>query len=174
METANPSNSNAAQDPWAALEAQLDAPTAIRWEPKNPGDRIVVVVNDFKYLQTKAGDRVLPIVLGTMKTGQPVEISAGRAAIKSRLVEAKVQPGDMVAIEFEGEKQTEAGRSFFSYKAVVSKNGPRVLGTEFDPDSAVIDDLVPNAVQATPAAFGQSSDPWQTAAPVAADDAPGF
>jgi hypothetical protein len=137
-------------DMFAALEAQLDV-ELIEWEPTVEGERIVGLVKTIEYVPTKLGTP-MPVLTLQTPSGAHARVVAGAKNLKGQLEAAKVQPGDGVAIQYEGRRSPKnGGHEYNAYRIAHQAVGPRTPGAAFKvPDAVPHDDLVPGA-----------ADPWQ-------------
>lgn len=139
-------------DEWAELEAGLDVDPGSDWEPE-PGDRLIGTVRDIDYRRTSDG-RVLPILTLDTRDGQALRVPAGRAALLAQLLKHRVQPGDLLGVQFDGKIiPSGGGREYFGYRVTVRHTADRGADVLRDPATMTVDasaDLV----------AGAESDPW--------------
>lgn len=134
----------------AELEAELDE-TPSRWNPE-PGEKVSGLVTAVKYVQAKHG--VMPVVMLRDGYGKSVEVAASRTMLKNRLAEAKVQPGDVLAICFTGDQVGASGVAFKGYEVRHKAKGARRPGEYFDLAAAEAS----TTVELTASAFGRTDD----------------
>lgn len=131
-------------DAFAALNAALDV-TEISWEPK-PGDRLTGKLLDVEQAVAKSGEPY-PILRLECQDGTVYRVAAGRTVLRRKLVAAKVQPGDLLGIQYDGEAESKNGRTFHDYRVAVQPVGER--GSDvFAAAEPAADDLIPAAFAA--------------------------
>jgi hypothetical protein len=137
-------------DMFAELEAQLDV-QQIDWNPEQPGERVVGLVKSIEYLPTKSGGLMGVLRLAT-PSGAEARVSAGAKNLRAQLEAAKVQPGDGLALQYEGQRQSRTGGNpYNAYRVAMQAVGPRDPGKAFKvPEEADDLGLLPGAAQ----------DPW--------------
>jgi len=131
------------------LLAQLDQ-VEQTWNPTNPGEQVHGTVSEIVYVRTK-DSRTFPMVLLADPSGTSWKVGCGRAQLRSELDRRKVQPGDQLAIRYNGQQTGKNnGRSFYSYGVAHAPIGPRDASLAFDGSREVDDDLglIPGATSA--------------------------
>lgn len=133
---------------YAALEAELDV-ERIDWEPEQAGERIVGEVKAIEYVSLDSG-RVMGVLTLATPSGALARVAAGAKQLKGQLETAKVQPGDALAIKYEGKKTgRNGGREFNSYVVATQAVGDRRPEDVFKVPEET-DDLLPGAAEADP------------------------
>ena len=64
------------------------------------------------------------------------DLSCGPASIKRPLAEKKAQPGDLIAIRYDGIGQTKSGLDYKRFKIATEPQGERIEGVFFDLERA--------------------------------------
>lgn len=135
---------------FAELEAQLDV-EQIDWNPEQPGERILGLVKSIEYLPTKSGGLMGVLRLVT-PSGAEARVAAGAKNLRAQLEAAKVQPGDGLGLQYEGQRQSRTGgNQYNAYKVVMQAVGPR------DPENAFKVPEDPDDLGILP---GAAQDPW--------------
>lgn len=139
------------------LDAAVDVDVT-RWEPE-PGAKLVGTVVGIEYIKTKSG-RYMPIVsIHDRSLDVVVEVPAGRAVLARRLESEKVQPGDGLAVKFNGSVTPEGGgNAYFDYRVAVARVGDR--GPDVFKVPADDDGLVEDAATENPWTSDQTESGW--------------
>lgn len=150
-------------DPWATLDAQLDAEPADEWDPQ-PGERLRGTLVAIDYRPTQKGHN-LAILRIAQQDGTEARVLAGRKLLRERLIELKPQPGDLVGIQFDGLVDAKAGgQPYFGYRVGIVPVGDRDPSAAFkDPATVTVErdlGLTDEAQRSTdPWANGDNTDP---------------
>lgn len=141
-----------------SLEAELDV-DLIEWEPASKGERIVGIVKAIEYVPTKSGEAMGVLTL-TTPSGALARVACGAKNLRGQLESAKVQPGDGLAIQYEGKRQGKnGGNEFNAYRVAMQAIGQR------DKEAAFKVPEMPSDLGLVEGA----TDPWSTQ-----QDGPGF
>lgn len=143
------------------LSAELDVPL-IEWEPTTIGERIVGRVKTIEYVPVREGKEWMGLLLLETPNGSLARVAAGAKNLKSQLEAAKVQPGDGLAMQYEGERQPKnGGRAYNSYRVATHAVGPRDTALAFKvPEGSPEADLgLTNEAMADTSAWDSTSGP---------------
>lgn len=103
---------------WAEVGAKAQR---ITWAGENEGDTIYGIVEDFKEVERKDGTKGDVLSLSNPDSGETYSVWP-KSQLKRLIVEAKIQPGDMIKIEYQGKQKlkTDKTKSFRAYKLFVA------------------------------------------------------
>lgn len=138
---------------FAALEAELDV-DLIEWEPTETGERIVGRIKSIEYVPIRDGRERMGVLHLETPNGSLARVSAGAKNLKSQLEAAKVQPGDGLALQYEGQRSPRnGGREYNAYRVATQAVGARTPDRAFKvPEGPVEDDL--GLITGTDASWG--------------------
>lgn len=141
---------NDRSDILSALEAELDV-ELIEWEPETQGERVVGTVKSVEYVPMKTGGAMGVVTLAT-PSGALARVACGAKNLKSQLESAKVQPGDGLALQYEGKRESRnGGNAYNAYRVAHAPVGDRRPAEAFKvPEHVEDDDLLPGAAAASP------------------------
>ncbi len=89
------------------LHALLEHDPPVRWTPE-PGEGIEGVV--VKVVETKAFGTTAPVLFLLLDSGHLVTVRCGGVVLRGHIEEAKLIPGDRVAIRFLGMRTSQSSR----------------------------------------------------------------
>ena|SRR5690349_23326729 len=102
----------------------------IRWRPAQVGEAVsgtVVRVEQFRssYADSDGQAPLHPVLIVETADGER-EVMCSPRVLKEAIIELRPAPGDVVTIEFRGERSSRAGRRFKDFRVTV--NGRQVSG----------------------------------------------
>ncbi len=97
------------------LESRLDRDEAPIWHPQ-PGEKLIGRVVE---LEWKTGDyEPHPLVTLVDDDGNEMAVRASATVLRNALERLRVQIGDKIAIRYNGERKSQAGRSYRDFRVV--------------------------------------------------------
>jgi hypothetical protein len=99
----------------ASADAQADE--IPDWRP-SAGDSIAGAVVAVDRFTPREGDS-FPVVTIATRDGEPVRVFCSRSVLRREIAEKHPQPGDLIAVRYNGSRLSGAGRSFHHYSVAV-------------------------------------------------------
>ena len=103
---------------WAEVGAKAVRET---WAGENEGDSIYGIVQEYKEVTRKDGSKGDVLSIDNPDTGDMYSVWP-KSQLKRLITDAKIQPGDMIKIEYLGKQKlkTDKTKSFRAYKLFVA------------------------------------------------------
>jgi hypothetical protein len=118
----NKMGSTVPADRLAAAKAALDQPRPEAWRNPSPGDELAGTV---AWIEAgDLGDGAVPIVVVDM--GDSLRsVWVFHDALRSQLEKLQPQPGDVIAIRYNGKQISASGRTYHSYSVATDRPRPQ-------------------------------------------------
>jgi hypothetical protein len=118
-----------AADRLAVAKAALDEPRPEAWKNPSPGEELAGTV--VRVEAGDLGDGPVPIVVIDTGDGNLRSVWVFHDALHSQLEKLQTQPGDVIAIRYNGKQRSASGRDYHSYTVASAKpRAPFQWGTQ--------------------------------------------